>query len=68
MTEIIDAESDTPDDTKAVRKCKRKAKTKETRSDKEDNDFVGSSSDTDSTSHGEESDSVEITLEEVSPS
>jgi hypothetical protein len=68
MTEIIDAELDTTDDTKAVRKRKRKTKTKETKSDKEDNDFVGSSSDLNSTSDSEESDSVEITLEEVSDS
>jgi hypothetical protein len=69
MTEIIDAELDTTDDTKAVtkavRKRKRKTKTKETPSDKEDNNFVGSSSDSDPTSDG---DSVEITLEEVSDS
>ena len=48
--------------------CKRKTKAKETKSDKEDDDFVGSSSHSDSTSDGGESDLVEITLKEVSDS
>ena len=69
MMEIIDAELDTTmDDAKAVlpvQKWKRKMKTKETQSDKEDNNFVESPSDSDPTSDG---DSVEITLEEVSNS
>lgn len=59
MTEIIDAELDTTmDDTKVVQKCKRKTKAKEMKSDKEDDDFVGSSGHSDSTSDGKESDSV----------
>lgn len=69
MMEIIDAQLDTTtDDAKAVlpvQKSKRKAKTKETQSDKEYNNFVESPSDSDPTSDG---DSVEITLEEVSNS
>ena len=69
MTEIIDAELDTmEDDAKVVppvRKRKRKAKTKETQSDKEDDNFIESSGDSDPTLDG---DSVEITLKEVSVS
>ena len=68
MMEVIDVELDTRDDNKAVLpvwKHKIKVKLKETQSDKKDDNFVGSSSNSDPTLGG---DSVEITLKEVSDS
>ncbi|KAG5636455.1 hypothetical protein H0H81_007997 [Sphagnurus paluster] len=66
MTEIIDAEHDTTDNPKAAKKCKRrKAKKQEAKSDEDNDDFVGSASKSESASGSEESDSDEITLEEV---
>ena len=68
MEEIIEAERDSgiEDHPKPAQKRKRKSRKKEkcTVSDRDDNDFTGSSSD-DNTSSCEESDCVEITNEVV---
>ena len=64
MAEIIDAERSSNDDNaKPSRKRKRMGKAKAVQSDKEDNNFIGSSSE--SKSEGSESDCIEITNEEV---
>jgi len=66
MAKIIDAECETDDGPKVAWKHKRKPKKMAVASDVEDNNFVESSSDSDSTSQSEDSDGVEITNEEVS--
>ena len=64
MAEIIDVErSSNNDNAKPSHKCKRTGKAKAVQSDKEDNNFIGSSSK--SESEGSESDCIEITNEEV---